>query len=52
MLSLSSNSSHESELETECGQMLAQLFNGHRLDKYFLQPWPSTGQTALQRRPS
>lgn len=40
MLSLSSNSSCASELESECGQMLAQLFTGHRLDEYFVQPWP------------
>jgi len=43
MLSLSSNSSRESDLESECGQMLAQFFTGHRLDEFFVQPWPISG---------
>ena len=50
MLSLSSNSSHESDLENECGQMLAELFTGHRLDEYFVQPWPLAIRGAVDRQ--
>ncbi len=51
MLSFSSNSSQESELESECGQMLAELFTGHRLDEYFVQPWPISGDLDGARQP-
>ncbi len=43
VLSLTSNVRRRRQLEAQCEDLLAGMFEGHQVDGFFVQPWPDAG---------